>query len=230
MKKFKLPILVHSGLKPIITQRYANTTMVDFYKSQGITMPFHNGVDIVLSGTDRQTYGTAVVTPSEGWRVTDKFVNDDPMAPNGNGRVIHSSPFLEDGIMKVIELRFVHLSEAMGVTGEILAAGTIIGYIGNSGAVDPKPVPEKPYSGTHLHLGMCEYWIVDGKETLRNAGNGVYGLIDPLTRIDIDWYDTAEDTSIDKDAPPLRWGIDQLGLTDVFEKLMYVWKVLFPKK
>lgn len=225
MLKFKLPILVPKGLKPVITQGFADTGMVAFYKSKGINLPFHNGTDFVLSGTDRQTYGSAIITPEGEWRVIAKYWDNNPMAANGNEIVIHSAPFDENGTSKVIELRFVHLSEVCPVAG-VLPSGTILGYLGNSGLVDPAPTPDNPYAGTHLHLGMCEYNMVNGKEVLQNASNGVYGLLDPLTRIDVTRYDIGDDTSVVKDAPPLLWGIRQKGITDIFSKIIYVWKVL----
>lgn len=228
MPKIKLPILVHSGLKPVVTQPYADTKMVDFYKSKGINIPFHNGVDIVLSGTNRQTYGTALISPGNDWTIRAKYTYDDAMSKNGNGIVIHSPGFIEDGKTKKIELRMVHLSEVTTAEGK-LYDGQIIGYLGNSGLVSPTPTPDDPYAGVHLHLGACIVSMIDGKEVVDNFNNGVYGMIDPLSLIDITWYDTAPDTPVEKDAPPLKWGIDTLGLKEVWEKVIYVFKVIFTK-
>lgn len=227
MKRIKLPILVHSGLKPVVTQSYGNKAMVDFYKQKGINIPLHHGVDITLDGTNRQTYGTAIVTPSEGWTVTARFWYS-PMDLKGNGIVIQSPEFEEDGVKKVIELRFTHCSEVPDVKGK-LPAKTVIGYIGNSGVVYPQPTPQKPYDGTHVHIGMMEYIVgTNGELVLQNANNGVYGLIDPLSRIDITWYDTAPDTPVEQDRYPLDWSIKKLGLESAWDKIKYVLSIVFP--
>lgn len=226
--KFKLPLVLPLGLKPIITQPYGATGNLDFYKQAGINIPFHNGVDITTNGTDRQSYGCAIITPSDGWTIFRVYSDGNPMAANGNEVVMTSPVFNENGVNKYIELRCVHLSEAEPLEGKIVKDNTIVGYTGNSGLVYPQPTTIFPYAGTHLHLGMIEYQEVGGVMTNLNIKNGVYGLIDPLTRIDINDFDTAPE-DVTKDAPPLAWAINLLGLTSIIDKVKYVWKILFNK-
>lgn len=224
---FKLPIIIPKGLKPIITQGYGAVGNLDFYKEHGVNIPFHNGVDICTNGTSRQTYGCPVITPSGSWTVFKVYDEGNPLAANGNEVVIHSSPFQENGVTKWVELRFVHLSKVFPkLEGSVVPAGTVVGLIGNSGLVSPAPTPDAPYNGTHLHIGMVEYQMVNGQSATINEHNGVYGLVDPLSRIDIHTYDTAED-DVTRDAPPLEWGIEQKGLTSVLDKIKYVWHQIF---
>ncbi len=224
---YKLPIIIPQGLKPVVTQGYGATGNLGFYKENGVNIPFHNGVDICTNGTSMQTYGCPVITPSGSWTVFKVYDGGNPLSNNGNEVVIHSSPFQENGITKWIELRFVHLSKVYPkLEGSVVPENTVIGNIGNSGLVLPVPTPAAPYNGTHLHLGMIEYYIIDGQTVTRNEANGVYGLIDPLTRININQYDTAP-IDVTKEAPPLTWGIQQLGLTNVLDKIKYVWNLIF---
>lgn len=213
MNKLPFPVQVHSGLKLVVTQHYGNPSNVEYYKQNGINMPFHNGVDVVLSGDNLKTFGTAIVCPSDGWLVRKAYWYDDPISANGNELVIWS-PVI-DG--EQIELRFVHLSEIIAKEGDILPKGYIMGYIGNSGLVSPKPTPEKPCSGTHLHLGMCIY----KDSVLQDAKNGVYGLIDPLTRLDINNPFKGEDTGLEKDVPAFKWAFEKKSLTENWQKIVF---------
>ncbi|MBI3335186.1 MAG: peptidoglycan DD-metalloendopeptidase family protein [Candidatus Portnoybacteria bacterium] len=51
--------------------------------------------------------------------------------------------------------RYAHLSKIANIKiGQSVSRGEIIGFIGNTGKVDPPRTPQRPYSGTHLHFVM----------------------------------------------------------------------------
>jgi murein DD-endopeptidase MepM/ murein hydrolase activator NlpD len=220
MNKLPFPIRTHSGLKVVITQPYGAKSMVSFYKE-------HNGVDAVLSGDNLQTYGTEIVTVMDGCVVKKPYWYDDAYSPNGNGFVLNTPVFEKDGIKMYLELRFAHFSAVAKGLEEgmvIQKAFTPIGYIGNSGLVDPKPDAKKPCKGAHLHFGVCVYHIIDDVPVLQNADNGLYGLVDPL-----EWFDPAlapvgADTGIEKDLPAFLWAIKQAGLKDPGEIIIFALK------
>lgn len=220
-----MPIRAHSNLDIQITQPYGSNANVEWYKANNIEVPFHNGVDLILTGTERQTYGSALITPTDGWKIV-KVTFDSPMSTKGNGITIECQEFEEDGITKKLQVVYWHCSEIVSKF-DALKQFDEIAYIGNSGAVNPAPTPECPYCGSHLHLMLFEFHKLNGRWMLQNENNGVKGAIDPMTRFDIAWIIRGEDTSVTKDTPPLKWAMDRLGLTDVIQKVLYVWKTLF---
>jgi len=221
--KLTFPIRCHSGLRPRITQPYGATGNLQWYKDKGIEMPFHNGTDITI-GDPKQTYGSALIVPGEGWRVV-KATYDNPMSTKGNGVTLQSSSFVEDGIEKVLQVVYWHCSEVMP-SGKALPAESVVAYVGNSGAVSPEPSPSCPYCGSHLHLMMFELFYLNGKWVLQNADNGVNGAIDPMTRFSLSDLSYGTDSDIAKDNPPLVWAMGKLGLDDVWKRIVYLYKLL----
>lgn len=49
---------------------------------------------------------------------------------------------------------YYHMKELYVKEGEIVSRGQIIGLMGNTGYVVPKPTANNPYGGTHLHFGV----------------------------------------------------------------------------
>ena len=128
-----------------ITQRFGNPGKV--YTDHGLKG--HEGLDLgVRSGTP--------VHAAHSGRVANLW------APSSYGKYIELIGTVE-GKYSVLSL-YGHLSEIVPeVCGEIVKAGTLIGYTGNTG---------KTSTGAHLHFGVCPL--------PRDWGNGYKGWVDPL--------------------------------------------------
>jgi hypothetical protein len=193
--KYKLPLAVPKGEKPIITGPYGanDPELLAWYAEHGLNLTAHNGVDIVV-GDSILTYGTRIVCPVPEAELSQTWW-DYPMSTKGNGIQIA----WEEGPDRY-NMRAWHCSEI--VTNRLsFKEGDVIGYIGNSGLVRPAPTPQRPFDGSHIHLMLYK--------------NGV--IIDPMTVFNIkDWF-TQEDTGVEKDLPPLQWALKYAK--EQFEKL-----------
>ncbi|MDO5568719.1 MAG: M23 family metallopeptidase [bacterium] len=49
---------------------------------------------------------------------------------------------------------YMHLKDIYVKTGQIVSRGQVIGSVGNTGNVSPRPSASNPYAGTHLHFGV----------------------------------------------------------------------------
>lgn len=228
MRNLAFPIIVPRGYKLKITQPYGATGSVEWYKKNGVAIPFHNGVDVTIDSSDpRLTYGSACFFPfPKGWTVKKTF--DSPMSTKGNGVTLESDAFVEDGIEKKVQLVYWHLSKLVDATQHKYK--DVIGYVGNSGLVLPAPSPECPYCGSHLHFMLYEFHKTEiGMFMLQNKDNGVGGAVDPMTRFSIEKIEYGDDTSVAFDAPPIQWAIEKLNLKEMWEKIVYVLKVLIKK-
>lgn len=180
--KYKLPLC--SPIKPTISQLYGDKTNVAWYHENGLNLSEHNGLDLI-SGDPIQTYGTLLVCPVPKAELS-KVWWENSMSTKGNGIQI---AWEENGDR--FNMRCWHCSEVVIKKRYVL--GDVIGFIGNSGLVTPKPIPESPFNGAHLHLMIFK--------------NGV--LIDPLEIFNKDeWFYTCEDSGIEKDVPPLFWIVE----------------------
>jgi len=216
------PIRCHSGLRPTITQHYGEVGNLEWYRSKGIEIPRHNGTDIII-GDPKQTYGSALIVPGDGWRMV-KETFDEPLSTKGNGVTIQSPSFIEDGMEKVLQAVYWHCSEVVQAHGE-LSAGTVVGYVGNSGAVRPEPSPACPYCGSHLHLMLFEFRRVGSKWVKWYTDNGLDGAIDPMSRFSLDNLEHGQDSDVSKDNPPLVWAMGKIGLDSAWQKIVYLYKL-----
>lgn len=220
--KLPCPIKVHSGLKPTITQKYGNTSLNDWYSKNGINAPFHNGLDVTL-GDPKQTYGSELITLGKDWQIV-KTIFDTPLSTKGNGITIESPSFVEDGINKKLQVVYWHCSKVeQDKPRQPLPEYTTVAYVGNSGTVSPPPTTICPYCGSHLHLMLFEFHQVNGLWVLQNANNGVNGAIDPMDRFDFNWLIQGQD-DISFDNAPIQWAFDKLQLTEVYQKIIYLYK------
>lgn len=211
--KYKLPI--GGSRKPILTQKYGETSNNEWYKAHGINNPFHNGCDFV-TGTNVQTYGTPLVSPFKGRVVKVTF--DSPMSTKGNGVTIESDP-IGDVKFQVI---LWHTGELQCKVGDILNEGQVVCYIGNSGLVNPSPTPDNPYAGSHLHLGCYKYRKGTGNvwSYEYDPNHTVLGECDPLLWFDKDQWYQGPDSGPLHDMEPLKWSWSVRGVTDWFIKLV----------
>lgn len=73
--------------------------------------------------------------------------------------------------------RFLHLKKFANIGLGMIKRGTVMGFMGNTGLVNPKPTPQDPKAGTHCHYDISK----SGQLQLNNFNN----FIDPLAEIDL---------------------------------------------
>lgn len=170
------------------TQLYAVNR--DFYVSSFATMKNgHNAIDIVIPSnndfTGKRGYGTKVLAAHD-W---DNFEleSDFPTKTRGNGLWLTKKL---DAPITVLgqEAHFIgtcywHLADFTidSIKNKQGKQGDIIGLMGNTGFVYPKPnntCPECPYYGTHLHFGVF-YKDKDGKDIITEHD----GYVDPVPHL-----------------------------------------------
>lgn len=183
----KYPIRIPKGWRLTITQGYhAN----------------HEAND-VTSGDGPSTYGLPVVWsfpfPGKPYRM---MVNS-PLAAKAT-RASAQIDGIDPNTGITYSCIYIHLSSAPyvvedGVSNSIVfKQGDIVGYIGNSGAVIPKPTPTNPFGGAHLHLALG----------IKKPGEANFTMVDPLLHFDIlNPFRGADDPSRDK--PVYDWAADQ---------------------
>lgn len=159
--KWRIPIAVAPGHRVILTQPYGPTSNPLEPKGPNDEPHFHYGLDLVC-GDDHYTYGAPVVCPFPSGVITSEMVAG---SIDGEGSYLFCAHTDANGIER--KILCYHLSEAQPVG--MVAEGSVLGKIGNTGLVSPKPSLVDPYAGAHLHL---EYYI-----------NGV--RVDPLPHFDI---------------------------------------------
>lgn len=204
--KFLSPIKRHSGLLVKITQRYADPANVAWYKANGMNIPFHNGLDLILDGTPSQNYGTELVACFDGKVVRRYF--ESPMSSKGNGLVLESNPVEEEGKLRIYQAVYWHCSK-LSEKNEF-KKGETVAYIGNSGLVRPAPTNECVHCGSHLHFMIYVYEFQNGLWVKLYSNNGVEGAVDPLPFIDGLQGESGDDTPFENDAPAYQYFIDLL--------------------
>jgi len=124
----------------------------------GITA--HNGIDII-ERTPKLGYGEKIYSAHTRPAKVTKVFLESKTRTNGNG--IYLQEELPDG--RILETVYWHLS-AINVqigkviqpyTGEQKTTDTVIGLVGNSGHVIPKPTERFPYWGSHCHFAVRVY-------------------------------------------------------------------------
>lgn len=116
-------------------------------------------------------YGIGIVAAHKG-RVV-RVVADEPMSTKGNGVYVQT----REGDLRYKSV-YWHLSEVLVRAGDLVKQGQLIGRMGNSGTVRPKPTERQPYLGTHLHFGLYLYRLVNGRRKAED--NDYRGAIDPM--------------------------------------------------
>lgn len=174
---YKFPLRLPYNLNPILTQGFRAEEQLDMSTALSTSTRFHNGIDVVC-GTNEQTWGRECVWPFP-WEgvVYDSRVNATFGATRARAQIDTTDP--DTGIK--YSLIYLHLSavtktkEPTDTTIVTYKQGDVIGKMGNNGAVSPKPTPEKPLDGTHLHLGLG----------IKKPGEANYMMVDPLPYFDI---------------------------------------------
>ena len=126
---------------------------------QRFGLPGHNAIDYVAHGSKRG-YGTKIFAAHDG--IVDRITYDVPHRTKGKGISITS----KDGKYSTI---YWHLSDYDVYVKEKVKQGDVIGKMGNTGFVHPKPTKRNPYAGTHLHFGL----------KISGLSNPYQGYVDP---------------------------------------------------
>jgi len=134
-------------------------TNPELYKRE-FGIPGHNALDFVWAD-EKRGFGTPVLAMHDG--VVSQINYDVPHKTKGNGIYVFSS----DGRFYT---NYWHLATFEAQVGQVVKARQVIGTMGNSGNVTPKPSPECPLCGTHLHGGLF----------VPNHANDYGGFVDPL--------------------------------------------------
>lgn len=180
---YKFPIRIPEGKRLTISQGFHDG---------------HNGNDVVC-GDSILTYGLPIVWPfpfpGKPW---DSLV-DSPLAKDAtkaHAQIDGTDP--ATGIS--YSMLSIHLSGALYTvypgqdTSIVFNEGDTIGYIGNSGSVRPKPTIEKPFDGSHLHLGLG----------IKKPGEANYIMTDPSLYFDVNNpFRGVDDPS--RDNPVYEW-------------------------
>jgi murein DD-endopeptidase MepM/ murein hydrolase activator NlpD len=168
------PIKHSKNCRVMVSQYFgANPAYYAKYNIKG-----HNGVDLILGYDAQKMYGTDINSVCDGY--VSKVIWDEPMSSKGNGVYINEPAYLgQDGLTRYNMWVYWHLMDIDVLAGEV-KEGEIIGDMGNSGEVFPKPDIDKPYAGTHLHIALYPCILKDGTWQKEFANNGYDGAIDPL--------------------------------------------------
>jgi hypothetical protein len=108
----------------------------------------HNGDDYAVK------YGTPVkavadgIVEFEGWGPVDYKKDPHWLVPGAGIRVV-----LDHGAGNPDSV-YGHLSATTVNRNQFVKRGTVIGYVGNTGNVIPKPTIANPHAGAHLHFSM----------------------------------------------------------------------------
>jgi len=164
--KLTSPLKYRKGQKTIISQPFG--VNYEKYKHHGIKG--HNGIDFV-NGNEMDCYGIGITAAHKGEVVA--LVATDPMSTYGNGVYIQEQE--GDKLYKSV---YWHLSKVLVKVGDNVSQGQLIGRMGNSGIVRPKPEIGRPYKGTHLHFGLYVY-NKNGNGWVR-SNTDYKGAVDPM--------------------------------------------------
>ncbi len=127
--------------------------------SRYFNIPGHNAIDI------RGEYGTPILAAHDG--TIEKIIYDVPHKTKGNGIYLLSTD-------KTFSTNYWHLAGFECQIGQEVKTGQVIGLMGNSGWVRPKPTPSAPHNGTHLHFG----------KKIHGLTNYYNGFVDPTPFLD----------------------------------------------
>ncbi len=111
----------------------------DRYKA--FDLPGHEGIDIDAP------FGSPI------FAVADGTVAANPEKPSAYGvhvRLNHPGNY---------QTIYGHLEKAAVEPGQSVRGGDVIGFADSTGNVWPKPTPEKPHDGTHLHLTLKQFGV-----------------------------------------------------------------------
>lgn len=176
MAKLNPPIEHFNWLTSISQLFGVNAT---FYQANFSSIPAHNGIDIVGDSNGQKGYGTKILSAHTNTATCSKVSTDFPTKTHGTG--VYLTERLQDGTY--LETVYWHLADIHVKAGDVVEPqqpigsalpNKVVGLMGNTGMVSPKPTREDPYAGTHLHFGVQRY---DSNGVL--IQNDYHGYCDP---------------------------------------------------
>lgn len=175
---YRFPLRIPYGTNLTIAQPFRADSQIDFSTALSTSTIFHNGVDIV-SGNPQQSWGLDCVWPFPWPGTVFSAEVDSPF-----GALLHAHTQVDTVNPETgtaYSLIYLHVSSVPSPktpTQDKLITyylGDTVAKTGNNGAVTPKPTPQKPYDGTHLHLGLG----------VKRPGELNFIMADPLSIFDI---------------------------------------------
>lgn len=195
---YKFPLSIPPGREIEVTQPFKSTALLEYYRSKGIYISFHDAVDVRLAGNPAkgiETYGLPFVCPFP--RATlKKYVEADPV--NGIGGSVQVEYIEPDGTSMVVGC--IHLSGTE--RKESYNQGDTLGYIGNAGYVVPPPEIGTPFGGSHGHVTLSR----------KKFGEVNWTAIDPLLYLDVTNPFRSADTGYERDKFAFLWAIQRIKL------------------
>lgn len=187
MRHLKSPLARYADEPIYTTLVYGDKTFVEVYKRLGWNLQFHNGNDYVNSSNPVKAYCSPVLAAHDG--IVQKVEYTTSVSTKGNGITIEGKPFAENGKTKLICSVYWHLADVSVKAGDTVKAGQTIGLLGNSGYSIGGTL--SPMAGTHLHFGVYEYEMKDGRWQLSYPNNGVRGAVDNELYMEANWKEKA---------------------------------------
>ena len=103
----------------------------------------HKGTDLITSGATGNTYGKEIRAAASGTVV---------FAGSGSGSSWSYGNFVTIDHGNGVSTRYAHCSSVAVSSGQKVAQGQVIAYVGNTGNVYPRPSASNPHAGAHLHF------------------------------------------------------------------------------
>ncbi len=112
--------------------------------------PDHYGIDIISSNSSvDHIYGDPIENVCPG---TVELATESPTAGN---YVVVKSDNIDPITGNNLRVRYLHMKGTpIPRQGDIVSKGSLVGYTGNTGYVEPLPTPSNPKGGTHLHFDV----------------------------------------------------------------------------
>lgn len=158
MQNLKIEAPVEDFKWPEVTQFFGMNKSI--YAKFGI--PGHNGIDMIKVGSPNLSYGQKILAAHDFDTV--EIVTDFPTKKRGTGIYLKKRLAHPERIKGIdayfMETVYWHLADVLVDHKSSGEAGDVIGLMGNTGYVLPKPsnnCKQCPYFGTHLHFGIRFY-------------------------------------------------------------------------
>lgn len=103
----------------------------------------HQGIDFTTAGATGNTYGKEIRAAADGVVYSSEYHyswGNNVYIDHGNG----------------VYTRYAHCSKLLVSKGQSVKQGDVIGLVGNTGNVSPRPTASNPHAGAHLHF---EVWV-----------------------------------------------------------------------
>jgi len=123
----------------------------------------HKGLDLVLKNGDQYekpvyaSRGGTVETTHTGWTPSEGY---EGTASYGNYVLINHGTYNEANY----KTRYAHLQRVVVAPNTTVSQGALIGYLGNTGNVYPRPTESNPHQGAHVHFEVIKNGVRQNPE------------------------------------------------------------------